>query len=48
MMELENLKKAWNKIPAEKQLDENQLKEMLGKHSKSMIDRIDRNAAQRS
>jgi hypothetical protein len=43
MMELENLKKAWNKIPAEKQLDENQLKEMLGKHSKSMIDRIDRN-----
>lgn len=43
MMELENLKKAWNKIPAEKHLDENQLKEMLGKHSKSMIDRIDRN-----
>ena len=43
MMELENLKKAWNKIPVEKQLDENQLKEMLGKHSKSMIDRIDRN-----
>jgi hypothetical protein len=43
MMELENLKRAWNKIPAEKQLDENQLKEMLGKHSKSLIDRIDRN-----
>jgi hypothetical protein len=43
MMELENLKKAWNKIAAEKSLDEKQLKEMLGKHSKSMIDRIDRN-----
>ncbi|HCE58302.1 MAG TPA: hypothetical protein DER09_10845 [Prolixibacteraceae bacterium] len=43
MMELENLKKAWNKIPVEKSLDENQLKEMLGNHSKSMIDRIDRN-----
>lgn len=43
MMELENLKKAWNKIPAEKSLDENQLKEMLGKHSRSMIDTIDRN-----
>ncbi|MGE0018789.1 MAG: hypothetical protein AB7S72_03920 [Draconibacterium sp.] len=43
MMELENLKKAWNKIPAEKSLDENQLREMLGRHSKSLIDRIDRN-----
>lgn len=42
-MELENLKKAWNKIPVEKSLDENQLKEMLGKHSRSMIDTIDRN-----
>jgi len=42
-MELENLKKTWNKIPVEKPLDESQLKEMLGKHSKSMIDRIDRN-----
>lgn len=42
-MELENLKKAWNKIPAEKSLDENQLREMLGRHSKSLIDRIDRN-----
>lgn len=42
-MELENLKKAWNKIPVEKSVDENQLREMLGKHSKSMIDRIDRN-----
>jgi hypothetical protein len=43
MIELENLKKAWNKLPVEKPLDENQLTEMLGKHSKSMIDRIDRN-----
>lgn len=43
MTELENLKKAWNKIPTEKTLNEGQLKEMLGKHSKTMIDRIDRN-----
>ena len=43
MTELENLKKAWNKIPVDNQLNENQIKEMLGKHSKSLIDRIDRN-----
>lgn len=43
MTELENLKKAWNKIPVDNQLNENQIKEMLGKHSKSLIDRINRN-----
>jgi hypothetical protein len=42
-MNLENLKKTWEKLPTEKQLDENQLKQMLGKHTKSLIDRIDRN-----
>jgi len=42
-MDLENLKKTWEKLPTEKQLDENQLKQMLGKQTKSLIDRIDRN-----
>jgi hypothetical protein len=42
-MDLENLKKTWEKLPSEKQLDENQLKQMLGKQTKSLIDRIDRN-----
>jgi amino acid transporter len=42
-MDLENLKKAWEKLPTEKQLDEEQLSKMLGKHTKSLIDRIDRN-----
>lgn len=42
-MDLENLKKTWDKLPATEQLDENQLKQMLGKRTKSLIDRIDRN-----
>jgi len=42
-MDLENLKKTWDKLPAIEQLDENQLKQMLGKRTKSLIDRIDRN-----
>lgn len=42
-MDLENLKKTWDKLPIEKQLDENQLKQMLGKQTKSLMDRIDRN-----
>jgi hypothetical protein len=42
-MDLENLKKTWEKLPSEKQLDENQLRKMLGKQTKSLIDRIDRN-----
>lgn len=42
-MNLENLKRTWEKLPTEKQLDENQLKQMLGKHTKSLIDRIDLN-----
>lgn len=42
-MDLENLKKTWEKLPSEKQLDEDQLRKMLGKQTKSLIDRIDRN-----
>jgi hypothetical protein len=42
-MDLENLKKTWDKLPSDNQLDENQLKKMLGKQTKSLMDRIDRN-----
>jgi amino acid transporter len=42
-MDLEYLKKTWEKLPSEKLLDEDQLKQMLGKRTKSLIDRIDRN-----
>ncbi len=42
-MELNDLKKTWNKISAGRELDENQLREMLGKRTKSLIERIDRN-----
>jgi len=42
-MDLEYLKKTWEKLPTNEQLDENQLRQMLGKRTKSLIDRIDRN-----
>ncbi len=42
-MDLENLKRTWEKLPSDNQLDEDQLKKMLGKRTKSLIDRIDRN-----
>jgi hypothetical protein len=42
-MDLEYLNKTWDKLPVNKQLDENQLKQILGKRTKSLIDRIDRN-----
>lgn len=42
-MDLENLKKTWDKLPSENQLDEDQLRKMLGKQTKSLIDRIDLN-----
>jgi hypothetical protein len=42
-MDLENLKKTWEKLPSNEQLDENQLRQMLGKRTKSLMDRIDRN-----
>lgn len=42
-MDLKDLKKTWEKMGATNQLDENQLKEMLGKRTKSLIEKIDRN-----
>jgi len=42
-MDLEILKKTWDKLPSDYQLDENQLRKMLGKQTKSLMDRIDRN-----
>ncbi|HSH20237.1 MAG TPA: hypothetical protein VLA03_07275 [Draconibacterium sp.] len=42
-MDLEKLKKTWNKLPSEGQLDENQLRKMLGKRTRSLMERIDRN-----
>ena len=42
-MDLKDLKKTWDKLGAKKQLDEDQLKNMLGKRTKSLIEKIDRN-----
>ena len=42
-MDLEALKKTWEKLPAEKQLNEEQLKKMLGNKTRNLVDRIDRN-----
>jgi hypothetical protein len=42
-MDLKSLKKTWSKLPSEGQLDENQLRKMLSKQTKSLMDRIDRN-----
>ncbi|HSM47245.1 MAG TPA: hypothetical protein VK872_05465, partial [Draconibacterium sp.] len=42
-MDLENLKKTWDKLPTEKQLDEKQLMKMIGHRTKSLIETIDRN-----
>lgn len=42
-MDLKDLKNTWNKISSAKQLDESQLREMLTKRTKSLIERIDRN-----
>lgn len=42
-MDLNDLKKTWNKLPNGQELDEGQLQNMLGKRTKSLIDRIDRN-----
>jgi len=42
-MDLEYLKKTWEKLPTNEQLDENQLRQMLGKRTKSLIEKIDRN-----
>lgn len=42
-MDLKDLKNTWDKISTVKQLDETQLRKMLGKRTKSLIERIDRN-----
>jgi len=42
-MDLEILKKTWDKLPSENQLNEDQLRKILGKQTKSLIDRIDLN-----
>ncbi|WP_340113685.1 hypothetical protein [Maribellus mangrovi] len=42
-MELKDLKKTWEKMSAGRELDEDQLREMLSKRTKSLIERIDRN-----
>ncbi|MFV0590862.1 MAG: hypothetical protein ACK5M7_05715 [Draconibacterium sp.] len=42
-MDLNDLKKTWNKLPAGKELDESQLRAMLSKHTSNLIERIDRN-----
>ena len=42
-MELTDLKKTWDKMSANRELDEDQLKAMLGKRTKNLIDRIERN-----
>lgn len=42
-MDLKDLKKTWDKMSSGRELDEDQLREMLGKRTKSVIERIDRN-----
>lgn len=42
-MDLNELKKTWNKMPSGQELDEGQLQNILGKQTKSLIERIDRN-----
>lgn len=42
-MELNDLKKTWDKLSASRELDEDQLRTMLGKRTKNLIDRIERN-----
>jgi len=42
-MELNDLKNTWDKLSANRELDEGQLKDMLGKRTKSLIERIERN-----
>ncbi len=42
-MDLKELKKTWNKLASDKELDEDQIRAMLGKRTKNLIERIDRN-----
>ena len=42
-MELKDLKKTWDQLSSRKELDEDQLREMLRRRTGNLIDRIDRN-----
>ncbi|MFW5822839.1 MAG: hypothetical protein ACOCU7_05575 [Tangfeifania sp.] len=42
-MELKDLKKAWDSVSSDKELDESQIREMLSKRTSNLIERIDRN-----
>jgi uncharacterized membrane protein (DUF485 family) len=42
-MDLNDLKKTWEKIPSGKELNEDQLRSMLSKRARSLIEKIDRN-----
>jgi hypothetical protein len=42
-MDLNDLKKAWDKLASGKELDETQIREMLGKRTKNLIEKIERN-----
>ncbi|MBN1985868.1 MAG: hypothetical protein JW761_06160 [Prolixibacteraceae bacterium] len=42
-MDLKDLKKTWDKLASGKELDESEIREMLGKRTKNHIERIDRN-----
>jgi hypothetical protein len=42
-MELKDLKKAWSNVSSDKELNEQQIREMLRKRTHNLIERIDRN-----
>ncbi len=42
-MDLDDLKKTWDKLASNKELDEDQIQKMLGKRTKNLIERIERN-----
>ena len=42
-MDLKDLKKTWDKLASNKELNESQIREMLGKRTKNLMERIDRN-----
>ena len=42
-MDLKELKKTWNKLASDKELDEDQIRALLRKRTKNLIERIDRN-----
>jgi hypothetical protein len=42
-MDLQDLKKTWDKMASGKELDETQIRNMLGKRTKNLLERIERN-----